>query len=127
MNDVSADSPSIAVVLNRDLLFGSRIRSALGHCGLEGRFVPTADAFVQALTELGDAAAIGIVDMNGAVDWEAIRVLLQRPSLVPTLAFGPHTDVADRRAAKTAGIARIVSNGQFQAEMATLIERYRRT
>ena len=45
---------------------------------------------------------------------------------MPTLAFGPHVDVEGRRAAKAAGVTRIVSNGQFHSDMAGLIERYRR-
>jgi hypothetical protein len=44
----------------------------------------------------------------------------------PTLAFGPHVDIENRRAAKAAGVGRIVSNGQFHSDTAGLIERYRR-
>ena len=66
--------------------------------------------------------------MNGAVSWDVIDEVLSRPSgdRVPTLAFGPHVDVESRRAAKAAGVTRIVSNGQFHGDMAGLIERYRR-
>ena len=118
----------MAVVLNRDLLFGSRIRSALTSLGLEARFVSTAEQFVDALRQEPESVAIGIVDMNGAVSWDVIREELSVTSggSVPTLAFGPHVDVEGRRAAKAAGVTRIVSNGQFHADMASLIERYRR-
>ena len=119
---------TLAVVLNRDLLFGSRIRSALASLGLEGRFVATTEQFVGALSEQPDSVAIGIIDMNGAVAWDSVREALAGAELgvVPTLAFGPHVDITSRRAAKAAGITRIVSNGQFHSEMAGLIERYRR-
>jgi hypothetical protein len=118
----------MAVVLNRDLLFGSRIRSALTILGLESRFVSTAEQFVGALRQEPGSVAIGIVDMNGAVSWDVIREELSGANGrgVPTLAFGPHVDVEGRRAAKAAGVTRIVSNGQFHADMAGLIERYRR-
>jgi len=117
----------LAVVLNRDLLFGSRIRSALTSLGLEARFVSTAEQFVGALRQEPESVAIGIVDMNGAVSWDVIREELSgTKGGVPTLAFGPHVDVEGRRAAKVAGVTRIVSNGQFHADMAGLIERYRR-
>ncbi|MDF3015147.1 MAG: hypothetical protein K0R44_372, partial [Thermomicrobiales bacterium] len=46
--------------------------------------------------------------------------------LAPTLAFGPHVDIEGRRAAKAAGVTRIVSNGQFHTDTVGLIERYRR-
>jgi methylmalonyl-CoA mutase cobalamin-binding subunit len=128
MTESTSPAPILAVVLNRDLLFGSRIRSALAGLGLESRFVSTAEQFVAALSEESDLVAIGIIDMNGAVSWEVIREarLLADAGLAPTLAFGPHVDVENRRAAKAAGVTRIVSNGQFHSDTAGLIERYRR-
>ena len=119
--------PRIAIVLNRDLLSGSRIRGALAALGLEGRFVRDTEQFVAALNELRDAAAIGIIDMNGPLAWDILESeLASLGPIVPTLAFGPHVDVAGRRAAKAAGVTRIVSNGQFHQDMPGLIDRYRR-
>jgi hypothetical protein len=126
MSDKSGVSPAIAIVLNRDILFGSHIRGALAALGLQARFVPTTDRFVDELDAHGDAAAIGIIDMNGAVAWDTLCQALANTDVPPTLAFGPHTDVANRRAAKTAGVSRVVSNGQFQRDMARIIDRYRR-
>ena len=120
--------PILAVVLNRDLLFGSRIRSALKSLGLDARFVSTTEQFVGALREQPEVVSIGIIDMNGAVSWNVIQEVLLGPDgdRVPTLAFGPHVDVETRRAAKAAGVTRIVSNGQFHGDTAGLIDRYRR-
>lgn len=119
--------PSVAVVLNRDLLFGSRVRGALAELELDARFVGTTDQFVDALEVHQASGAIGIIDMNGVVSWETLKEgLLRIENAPPTLAFGPHTDVANRRAAKAAGVTRIVSNGQFHGDMRNLIDRYRR-
>ncbi len=128
MNEFTSLGPTLAVVLNRDLLFGSRIRSALAGLGLEGRFVTTTEQFVDALSEEPGSIAIGIIDMNGAISWDVIREAGSRgdAGLAPTLAFGPHVDIEGRRAAKAAGVTRIVSNGQFHSNTAGLIERYRR-
>jgi hypothetical protein len=128
MNELTGQGPTLAVVLNRDLLFGSRIRSTLKSLGLEARFVTAAEQFVGVLRKQPESVAIGIVDMNEAVSWDVIREELSRPNgdRVPTLAFGPHVDIESRRAAKAAGLTRIVSNGQFHNDMAGLIERYRR-
>jgi hypothetical protein len=128
MAESTGQRPTLAVVLNRDLLFGSRIRSALKSLGLDACFVTTAEQFVGALREQPDIVAIGIIDMNGAVTWNVIHGELSRLSGdgVPTLAFGPHVDVESRRAAKAAGVTRIVSNGQFHGDTAGLIDRYRR-
>ena len=121
-------SGSTAVVLNRDLMFGSRLRSTLTSIGMTARFVPTSERFVATLNELGEACAIGIVDMNGAVDWTTIRDGLQSSDRwPPLLAFGPHVDAEKMRAAKDAGVTRVVSNGQFNRDMTALIERYRRS
>jgi hypothetical protein len=128
MTELMGQEPTLAIVLNRDLLFGSRIRSALATLGLESRFVTTAEQFVSALSQEPKSVAIGIIDMNGAISWDVIREAQSRgdAGLVPTLAFGPHVDIEGRRAAKASGVTRIVSNGQFHSDTAGLIERYRR-
>ena len=127
MTQSTDQGPTVGIVLNRDLLFGSRIRSALAGIGLQAQFVENAGEFVDALLEHRESAAIGIIDMNGPVSWDVIGETLSRRdvALPPTLAFGPHVDVESRRAAKAAGITRIVSNGQFHGDMVGLIERYR--
>jgi hypothetical protein len=54
--------------------------------------------------------------------WEPIQDVLATGARV--LAFGPHMDVEAFRAAKDAGVTRVVSNSQFHRNMANLIERY---
>jgi hypothetical protein len=46
---------------------------------------------------------------------------------VPVVAFGSHTDVDGFRAAKAAGVARVVSNGEFSRSLADLVAKYART
>jgi hypothetical protein len=116
----------LALVLNRDLLFGSRIRSALSALGMQGKFVKDSKQFNAELVSNSTDVAIAVIDMNGPIDWESLGEGLGATAVPPTLAFGPHVDVEGRRAAKMAGIDRIVSNGQFDREMMPLIERYRR-
>jgi hypothetical protein len=66
-------------------------------------------------------------DPYESIPWDAVgEILATQPDAPPSLGFGPHTDTASRRAAKAAGLTRIVSNGQFHTDMAQLIERYRR-
>src|SRR4051812_13973308 len=99
MTEHTKEAPTLAVVLNRDLLFGSRIRSALAGLGLESRFVATAEQFVGALSQEQSSVAIGIIDMNGAVSWDVISEAQSSgdAALAPTLAFGPHVDIDGRR------------------------------
>jgi FixJ family two-component response regulator len=123
----AADAP-VVVVLNRDLMFGSRIRSGMATLGLQAVVKGDTAAFLEAARTLGDRAVIAIIDMNGKVDWEAIAAALRDDdTLPPVLGFGSHTDVETRRAAKAAGVDRIVSNGQFHADMAGYVQRYRRS
>jgi hypothetical protein len=122
-----APGPNVAVVLNRDLMFGSRIRGALKALGLEARFVPDTERFACAIAEEPEDMAIGILDMNGPIAWDVLkRALSSSASAPPTLAFGPHVDAENRRAAKVAGVSRIVSNGEFHRGAVALIDRYRR-
>lgn len=117
------DTPSTVLVLNLDLLFGSRISAAVKALGLQPRFVKTTEAFCAAAE--APELAIAILDMNAPVDWGAIAALLADPAIiVPIIGFGPHVDVDGRRAAKTAGLRRILSNGEFNADMAGVIRRY---
>jgi hypothetical protein len=117
---------SVALVMNRDLLFGARIRGALKSIGLEARFAPDTARFEESYREFARVGAIAIIDMNGPVEWKRVQALASEPGGIPILAFGPHVDVEGRRAAKAAGVSRIVSNGQFHGEMLKLIDRYRR-
>ena len=78
---------------------------------------------------------LGIVDLGAGPDWELLRPHLAAcpdrggdpafPS--PVLAFGPHKDVEAMRAAKAAGVTRLVSNGEFHRELAGLVARSART
>lgn len=119
---------SVVVVLNRDLMFGSRIRSAMATLGLQAVVKGDTAAFLETARTLGSRAVIAIIDMNGKVDWEAITTALRDDdTLPPVLGFGSHTDVETRRAAKAAGVDRIVSNSQFHADMVGYVQRYRRS
>ncbi len=116
------------VVLNRDLMFGSRISVAARSLGYAARFVRDLPALAEALAEAGEPPVLVVLDMNAALDWDAVAALIAGlDGRVPTLGFGPHVDVEGRRAAKGAGLTRIVSNGEFHRDTAGFIGRYART
>lgn len=117
----------VVVVLNRDLLFGVRIGNTLRSLGYVVRFGRSTDAFVDLLRSSEPAAVLGIIDMNSGVDWDRVRSWVADPTAeTPLLAFGPHVDAAGRRAAKAAGVDRLVSNGEFHRGMVALVRRYAR-
>jgi DNA-binding NtrC family response regulator len=121
---MSADAGRGAImILTKDLLFGVSIRNAVLRLGFTARMVKSPEALSEEL--LAASPALAIVDLStvGADgDWDTIQEVAERPT--PVLVFGPHKDVDGLRAAKAAGVTRVVSNGQFHREMAQLIERY---
>lgn len=128
MSDIDeAQVANEVLVLNRDLLFGSRIRSALKTIGMATTLVPDSATFATQLRERASDVGIAIIDLNGEVDWAVIEPVLRDASVeVPVLAFGPHVDAERLRAAKAHGVTRVVSNGQFHKDLVSLVERYRR-
>jgi len=117
-------SNAAIVVLNRNLMFGVQIGNVVRALGFDPRFVRATEAFCAEMRRREPPPALGILDMNGEVDWREIETLVAEPDTPPLLAFGPHVDVEGRRRAKTAGVTRIVSNGEFHRSMGELIARY---
>jgi methylmalonyl-CoA mutase cobalamin-binding subunit len=114
------------VVLNRDLFFGVRIGNALRDAGYAVTFRPATAAFVAAVRAAEPPAVLGLIDLGAGPDWPEIARLTRDVPVTPILVFGPHKDVDGFRAAKAAGITRIVSNGDFHRDMLGLIQRYAR-
>ena len=114
------------VLLIKDVFFLVAVRNAVRALGYEHEHVKTPDAFADSLAMV--EPVLGIVDLHAVEDesdWDLVREVVERD--VPVLVFGPHKDVAGMRAAKACGVTRVVSNGQFHAEMGALIERYARS
>ena len=121
--------PLLLIVLNRDLFFGVRVRNLAKELGFDVLLVPNAAGVRTALGASHERAALVIIDMNVlrvAVDWDDLTATLAAYPTVPSLGFGAHTDVETRRAAKRAGLTRIVSNSDFHRDAAGLIQRYAR-
>ena len=114
------------VILNRDLFFGVRIGNALRDAGFRVTFRPTTAPFAAYIRAADPAAALGLIDLGAGPDWLEIAALTGDETRTPILVFGPHKDVDGFRAAKAAGITRIVSNGDFHRDMLGLVRRYAR-
>ncbi len=123
--DPEATTIGTIAVLNRDLMFGVRIGNGLRSLGYAVRFASDTAGFVDLVRATVPPPILGIVDMNAGVDWDLVRALVDDPGVtIPILAFGPHLDVANRRAAKAAGVDRLVTNGEFHRDMVGLVRRY---
>ncbi len=115
------------VVLNRDLFFGVRIGNTLRGLGYRVSFTPDSPAFVARITDTEPPPVLGVIDMSAGADWQSIQSLTARADVsTPLLVFGSHMDVDGLRAAKAAGVTRVVSNGDFHRGMVDLVRRYAR-
>lgn len=118
-----ASSRGAIVVLITDLFFSVTIRSTLRRIGFDVDLVRGADQAVDRVDV--DDVRLVVVDataVSAAEDWRQLGQLVAEGT--PVLVFGPHKDVERLRAAKDAGVTRVVANSQFHREMATLVERY---
>jgi hypothetical protein len=119
--------PLHLIALNRDVFFGVRLRNLAKELGYDLVLAPTAAAVGAALATHHQTTALVIIDMNvlrEAVDWEQLAAILADYPAIPSLGFGSYTDVETRRAAKAAGLTRIVANSEFHRDAAALIQRY---
>lgn len=125
-SNLSGANRGVVVVLNRDLMFGIQIRNVLRAAGFEVTSTPSTRQFVDHLRHPASPIALGIVNMVAEVDWALIGGVMNDPTTTPVLAFGPHVHVPLWRSAKSAGVTRVVSNGDFHRDMLSLVERYAR-
>src|SRR4029453_5316816 len=106
------------IVLNRDLFCGVKIGNVLRGIGYRVSFVQETEAFVKRLRAEGPAPVLGVIDMGAGVDWGGGGPMPGgEGSGAPVLVFGSYLDVEGRRAAKAAGVRRVVSNGDFLRDM----------
>lgn len=120
-------SQGTVVILNQDLMLGIAIGNTAKALGFAVERVTQAPELIECLQQDRPDVALAIIDMNLPVDWSQIGEWIGSGiALPPILGFGPHVDIDGRRAAKQAGLTRIVSNGEFHQDMAGLIQRYAR-
>ena len=121
MDDRDPRGQGTVLALIRDLFFSVKIRNELAAIGITVRLVGNTDAFVSTARELNPV--LGIIDISAGVDWGRIAELA---GSIPLLAFGPHRDVQGFRAAKAAGVTRVVANSELHAHLLELVDRYAR-
>lgn len=113
------EHPGIVCALSRDVFFGMRIRTVLQNLGYDMRLCKDEAEFVAGAA----GANIALVDFNQGVDWDAVQPVITSPT--PVIAFGAHTNVEGFRAAKSAGVRRVVSNGEFSRKLPSLLTQYK--
>lgn len=111
----------IAVI--KDVFFGITVRNTIKRLNYEPQIIKTAQTLMDTVAVYDPSLVI--VDLQVIEDESAWSyITATREMDVPVLVFGPHKDVEGLRAAKQAGVSRVVANSQFHREMPILIERY---
>ena len=123
----AAPAAPVVVALIKDLFFSVKVGNELRAHGYEPVIARGSARFVELVAER--RPVLGIIDVMAGVDWDAVGRLVEDAATrdMPLLAFGPHMDVEGLRAAKAAGVTRVVSNGQLHADLPGLVRRYART
>lgn len=123
VDELQASGGGVVLLLIPDVFFAVTVRNAVRRTGYEPVILKSTDALVDATAER--EAVLVVVDLaaiHSEREWDEIGSLVDDG--LPVLVFGSHKDVDGLRAAKAAGVTRVVSNGQFHREMSELIQRY---
>ena len=111
------------LLLIPDVFFAVTVRNTVRRIGYDPHIFKTPDDLIVAADE--HSAVLVVADLAAVTspgEWSDIGDLASDG--LPVLVFGSHKDVDGLRAAKNAGVTRVVSNGQFHREMPDLIQRY---
>ena len=103
-----------------DLIFATRIRSTAEAIGIATRPVRSVERLHALLTE--ETVNALIVDLEAgeiAIDLVAAAARLDPP--LPSLAFGPHVNLAALDAAQRAGAAQVMPRGRFAEQLPDLL------
>lgn len=113
----------MVLVLSSDLFFSMRIRDALKQLGYASTTLKSEQEFVEALNGEDITPVLGLIDFNQQRDWSMMRDSLI-DARVPTVAFGPHKDTDGFKAARDAGVTRVISNGAFTSSLPDVVQKY---
>jgi CheY-like chemotaxis protein len=119
---------AIVLALVPDLMFATRIESALGYLGYRPMVVKDAPSLLTAAHVQAPALVLVLVDLAAAgVDVPAAITALKASPVtraIPLVAFGPHLDEAARAAAQAAGADAVVANSKLALDLPGLLARY---
>lgn len=124
-NKMNQPDPSTkkVVLVASDLMLGSNVSGAAAFLELEYRCVGTAtDAIEQSVNKdcllLVD---LGTPDLN----IQELATGLSKDCLSKAIAYGPHVHIAKLEAAEKAGFGRVMSRGQFSAQVGPLMQEFK--
>jgi DNA-binding NtrC family response regulator len=123
MSSKTTKERGVIIAVIKDVFFGITVRNTIKRLNYEPQMIKSAQRLMDTVAVYDPSLVI--VDLQVIEDESAWDFITATRELdVPVLVFGPHKDVEGLRAAKQAGVSRVVANSQFHREMPILIERY---
>jgi CheY-like chemotaxis protein len=110
--------------LTTDLVFPSRVAGVAQQLGARLETAASVQALLTKLAGSNSSESVVLLDLNSpVVDPAVIVPQLKALSLPPKsiIAFGPHVHAEKLAAAKAAGCDFVLTRGQFDAQMASLL------
>ncbi|TWU26839.1 hypothetical protein Pla52o_06940 [Novipirellula galeiformis] len=113
MTNASAD---LVLFLSGDLMFASRVRGAAANAELEFKFsgnLPAGDL---------DSVAYVIIDLStrSKLIPDVVAEIATRCPTAKVIAYGPHVQINQLKAAREAGVPTVMTRGQFDAALPSL-------
>lgn len=106
--------------LTQDLLFSSRVGSIAKQMGVDVLIVSTLDQLQEKLSSVPSAI---LVDLEHRSDPLAVMSLVNSISPRPTtIAYGPHVKESLLANAQAAGFDQVLSRGQFDKQIAQILQ-----
>ncbi len=123
MSSRTTKERGVIIAVIKDVFFGITVRNSIKKLNFEPQLIKSTDTLADTVAVYDPSLVIldlQVIEKESA--WGAVTAT--RELNIPVLVFGPHKDVEGLRAAKAAGVSRVVANSQFHREMPALIERY---
>jgi DNA-binding response OmpR family regulator len=122
-NEAGEKAMSIAYLTN-DLMFSSRVSGAAQSAGAELRVVSSVAGLIDLLSEGGIRLVILDLTVSGLDLTSVLPEIRNTDSEVAVVAYGPHVHEQKLAEAASAGCDQVLSKGQFNSLIVSLIERY---
>ena len=116
----------LIVFLTTDLVFPSRVAGVAAKVGARMETAISESALLETLRETESADSLVLLDLSAEIDPAQLVAALKAQSPPPRaiIAFGPHVHEAKLTAARAAGCNVVLSRGQFDAQIGTILEQF---
>jgi len=121
-DDAASTTGSTVVLLTDDLLFGSQAAAAAAHVGLELVTESSLQGAVQRCHSRSPKLVIADLSLSGLDPSELVASLKAAPCAPEgIIAYAPHVHQQKLSSARRAGCDRVLTRGQFHAELPELL------